>query len=107
MKKTIKSFILPLALILSLCLLVGCANVPELPVFKEDHASVAGTDGEIKGNGFTFANYSSSELEDRINAALALYEDKAQNKKFISKVMGTDFSWSVSAGRYMEMFNSL
>ena len=50
MKKTIKSFILPLALILSLCLLVGCANVPELPVFKEDHASVAGTDGEIKGN---------------------------------------------------------
>ena len=63
--------------------------------------------GEIKGNGFTFANYSSWELEDRINAALALYADKAQNKKFISKIMGTDFSWSVSAGKYMEMFDSL
>ena len=62
---------------------------------------------EIKGNGFTFANYSSWELEDRINAALALYADKAQNKKFVSKIMGTDFSWSVSAGKYMEMFNSL
>jgi len=64
-------------------------------------------DGEIMGNGFTFANYSSWELEDRINAALALYADKAQNKKFISKIMGTDFSWNVSAGKYMEMFDSL
>ncbi|MBE6684429.1 MAG: glycogen synthase GlgA [Ruminococcaceae bacterium] len=62
---------------------------------------------EIKGNGFTFANYSSWELEDRINAALALYADKAQYKKFVSKIMGTDFSWSVSAGKYMEMFDSL
>jgi len=64
-------------------------------------------DGEIQGNGFTFANYSSSELADRINAALELYGDKAQNKKFVSKIMGTDFSWTVSAEKYMEMFNSL
>ena len=63
--------------------------------------------GEIKGNGFTFANYSADELEDRIGAAIELYADKAQNKKFVSKVMGTDFSWTVSAERYMEMFNSL
>ena len=63
--------------------------------------------GEIKGNGFTFANYYSYELEDRINAALALYADKAQYKKFVSKIMGTDFSWTVSAGKYMEMFDSL
>ena len=64
-------------------------------------------DGEIKGNGFTFANYSSSELYDRICAALELYNDKAQNKKFISKIMGTDFSWAASAEKYMEMYNSL
>ena len=63
--------------------------------------------GEIKGNGFTFANYSSAELADRIGAAIALYADKAQNKKFVSKIMGTDFSWTVSAEKYMEMFNSL
>ena len=62
---------------------------------------------EIKGNGFTFANYSSAELEDRINAALALYADKPQYKKFASKVMGTDFSWNVSAERYLEMFGSI
>ena len=63
--------------------------------------------GEIKGNGFTFANYSPAELADRINAAIELYADKAQNKKFVSKIMGTDFSWTVSAEKYMEMFNSL
>lgn len=63
--------------------------------------------GEIKGNGFTFANYSPAELSDRIIAAIELYADKAQNKKFVSKIMGTDFSWTVSAEKYMEMFNSL
>ena len=34
-------------------------------------------DGEIRGNGFTFANYSSWELYDRICAAVTLYYDKA------------------------------
>ena len=63
--------------------------------------------GEIKGNGFTFANYNAHELKDRIQAAIDLYADKAQNKKFISKIMGTDFSWTVSAEKYMEMFDSL
>ena len=64
-------------------------------------------DGVLEGNGFTFANYNSAELKDRIEAALALYADKAQNKKFVTKIMGTDFSWNVSAEKYMEMFNSL
>ena len=63
--------------------------------------------GELRGNGFTFANYSAAELEDRVNAALALYADRPQYKKFVSKIMGTDFSWTVSAEKYMEMFNSL
>jgi starch synthase len=63
--------------------------------------------GELFGNGFTFANYYSAELKDRIEAALALYDDKALRKKFVSKIMGTDFSWNISAEKYMEMFNSL
>ena len=62
---------------------------------------------EIKGNGFTFANYSSSELRDRIEAALALYSDTAAYKKFVSKITGTDFSWAISAEKYMEMYDSL
>ena len=62
---------------------------------------------EIRGNGFTFANYSSDELADRIRAAIELYSDRAQYKKLTSKVMGTDFSWEVSARKYMEMYDSL
>ena len=63
--------------------------------------------GEIHGNGFTFSGYSSDELYDRICAALELYSDHDQYKKLTSKIMGTDFSWEVSAGKYMEMFESL
>ncbi len=64
-------------------------------------------DGELMGNGFTFANYSSYELYDRINAALEMYGDKKTYKKFASKIMGTDFSWKTSAQRYMEMYDSI
>ncbi len=64
-------------------------------------------DGELLGNGFTFANYSSYELYDRINAALEMYADKKKYKKFASKIMGTDFSWKTSAQRYMEMYESI
>lgn len=63
--------------------------------------------GQIQGNGFTFANYSSEELLDRIYAALALVNDEEKRKAMVSKVMRTDFSWSVSADRYLEMYASL
>ena len=63
--------------------------------------------GEVKGNGFTFANYSSYELRDRICAALDLYADKPSYKKLVSKITGTDFSWSVSADKYLDMYNSI
>lgn len=63
--------------------------------------------GEIRGNGFTFANYSSAELRDRIQAAIGLYYDKPQFKKLVSKITATDFSWSNSAQSYMEMYNSI
>ena len=62
---------------------------------------------ELMGNGFTFANYSSEELLDRINAALALLRDPEQKKALVTKVMRTDFSWSVSADKYLEMYASL
>ena len=64
-------------------------------------------DGEMLGNGFTFANYSSDELYDRICAALGIYWDKPRYKKLASKIMGTDFSWKTSAQKYMEMYEML
>ncbi len=84
-----------------------------IPVVRETgglYDSIKGywvDNGEIRGNGFTFANYSAYELKDRIEAALALYYDAPQYKKFVSKVSGTDFSWASSAEKYMEMYNSL
>ncbi len=64
-------------------------------------------DGELFGNGFTFANYSSAELYDRISAALDLYSDVDKYCSFVSKIMDVDFSWNRSADRYMEMYGSL
>ena len=64
-------------------------------------------DGELFGNGFTFANYSSYELYDRICAALALYNDKGVYERFVKKIMNTDFSWGVSARKYMELYNRI
>ncbi len=64
-------------------------------------------DGEIYGNGFTFANYSEWELKDRICAALELYKDSKKWAKFVKKIMETDFSWNISAKKYIELYNNI
>ncbi len=64
-------------------------------------------DGEFIGNGFTFANYSPAELHERIGAALALWHDRKKRLAFIRKIMKTDFSWSASAEKYMEIYNRI
>ena len=61
----------------------------------------------MNGNGFTFANYSSYELGDRIGAALELYRDKELCKKLVVKIMKTDFSWKVSAESYLALYNEM
>lgn len=64
-------------------------------------------DGKLYGNGFTFKNYNAHELKDRIMAGIALHRDSAMWKKLVKKVMKEDFSWNVSAKKYIEMYNSL
>jgi starch synthase len=63
--------------------------------------------GKIMGNGFTFANYSSSELWDRTVAAIDLWQNHDKRKKLVGKIMRTDFSWTSSAIQYIEMYDSL
>ena len=58
----------------------------------------------IHGNGFTFANYNAYELKERTEAALAVWNDPDARKKLVAKIMKTDFSWSASAVKYMEMY---
>ena len=66
-------------------------------------------DGEgMHGNGFTFANYEAGELAERTSAALDLYENAPD--KFAAlrhRAMTTDFSWDVSAEKYMQMYDGL
>ncbi len=64
-------------------------------------------DGEMYGNGFTFANYSCDELFERTNAAISLWRDKAKRKKLVTKIMKTDFSWGASAQKYIQMYDEL
>ena len=64
-------------------------------------------DGKIYGNGFTFANYSSDELFDRVCAAIDLWNDTEKRNKLVGRIMRTDFSWTASAKKYIEMYESL
>ncbi|MBR5011354.1 MAG: glycogen synthase [Clostridia bacterium] len=64
-------------------------------------------DGEMFGNGFTFANYSAAELFERTEAAIILWREKETRKKLVTKIMKTDFSWGASAKEYINMYNEL
>jgi starch synthase len=63
--------------------------------------------GKIHGNGFTFANYSSYELKERTQAAIALWNDEEKRRKLVGKIMRTDFSWKNSATKYIDMYETL
>jgi starch synthase len=63
--------------------------------------------GEIYGNGFTFANYSEAELRDRIIAALDLYNNTDKWSALVKKIMNIDFSWNISAKKYIELYDHM
>ena len=64
-------------------------------------------DGKPVGNGFTFASYSSADMLYVIREALGLYKNKEEFKNLTVKIMKHDFSWSVSAEKYAELYNSI
>ena len=64
-------------------------------------------DDEIRGNGFTFANYSALELKERTEAAITLWNNAPLRKKFVRKIMQTDFSWLTSAEKYISLYEEL
>ena len=84
-----------------------------IPVVRETgglYDSIKGywlRDGEIMGNGFTFANYSAYELEERTSAAIELWRDEELRARFTEKIMNIDFSWKNSAEKYLELYAPL
>ena len=60
-----------------------------------------------EGNGFTFANYNAHEMKDAVQRAVDLYFDKKKWKALVKTVMDVDFSWNVSAEKYMDLYKNV
>ena len=63
------------------------------------------TTGE--GNGITFCNYDALDMLDAILRAVDLYDDAEAWKTLRTNAMNVDFSWSVSAKKYLDMYAQL
>lgn len=63
---------------------------------------------ESTGTGFSFMNYNAHEMLMAIRYAEHIYYDKKREwNKIVDRAMAADFSWSVSAKKYQEMYDWL
>ena len=62
---------------------------------------------EKNGTGFVFNNYLSKELLKVINSAIELYKDKKRYSKIQKNGIKEDFSWKVSAKKYLSIYKKL
>ena len=60
-----------------------------------------------KGNGFLFDEYSSASLFNVLKKAVDLFENKLIWNKVVFNAMNSDFSWSKSAQKYIELYENL
>lgn len=65
------------------------------------------TVGEEGANGFRFDNYNAHELLFTIKAALDLYKNKTEWNKLTASAKNSDFTWSNSAARYIDIYKNL
>lgn len=59
---------------------------------------------EENGNGFVFEDYDSYIFLNAITRALKVYKRKKDWNNLIHNAMSCDFSWKVSAGKYIELY---
>lgn len=60
-----------------------------------------------KGNGFVFTKYDPKELLKAIQRALKVYKNKEDWNELRRSAMAYDYSWSVSAKKYVELYRTL
>ncbi len=60
-----------------------------------------------KGNGFLFDKYDSDEMVKAVKAALKLFKDRDKWNKLVRQGMSLDFSWKVSAQKYMKLYKDV
>lgn len=65
------------------------------------------TEGRLFGNGFTFASFDPDSLEDALARAVTFWKDPERRVQGIRAAMQTDFSWDVSAGRYLSLYRTI
>lgn len=65
-------------------------------------------DATGEGNGFSFASYNAHDMLYTIRKAISLYKDQPEKWKALAEVcMKKDFSWSVSANEYLELYKEI
>lgn len=62
---------------------------------------------EKKGTGFLFRDYRASSLEECIKRALCVYINNEIWEKLVMNCMKEDFSWQVSAKKYLTLYRKL
>ncbi|MBQ7352894.1 MAG: glycogen synthase GlgA [Clostridia bacterium] len=60
-----------------------------------------------EGNGFTFANYNAHEMKEAIAKAVDLFKDQEKWSMLQKRVMDVDFSWNVSAKKYLDLYREI
>ena len=60
-----------------------------------------------EGNGFSFTNYNAHEMMGVLEEALRLYQDAPRWEELVRCVMRVDFSWDVSARRYIALYHAM
>lgn len=88
-----------------------CSAYGTIPVVRETGGLYDTIKGYNKftdeGNGFTFTNYNAHEMKDAVGRAVELFEEKEKWTLLCQKAMETDFSWNVSADKYIALYNEL
>ena len=61
-----------------------------------------------EGNGFSFANYNATDMFNTIKRALSFYNERKDIWALLqSRGMSGDYSWTVSANKYLELYRGL
>ena len=57
-----------------------------------------------EGTGFSFKNYNADDMMHVLNYAMDIYYNKKQEwNKIVKNAMNADFSWDISAQKYIDM----
>ncbi len=80
-----------------------------LPIVRETGGlkdSVTDMDSEEGGNGFIFNTYNAHDMLFAIERALTLYKKPRAWRAAVVSAMKTDFSWTASAQKYIDLYKS-